>query len=141
MEKYNEVFEVQKDGKGWKVIHIKTDSVVCRAKNKKEVLYLADKILTDKGESKTLKAIKYLKAKRIKNKFFNDIRIQRLFKNTFGEELYKFRDYLMYLLSSSYCIDIVRLDKRIGTPSGVSCKEYIKSKYGDRALKLVTKLM
>ena len=38
-------------------------------------------------------------------------------------------------------IDIVKLDKMIGTPDNVSMADYLKNKYGDRASQIVDEMV
>jgi len=78
--------------------------------------------------------------KKIKNKFFKDVRIDNLFIKIFNRSLTSFRDKLM-LLNGDYTLDVIALDNYIHTPDGISMSNFILKEYGEKALKLVKKLM
>lgn len=99
------------------------------------------KLLQDKGEAEKVKAYKYALKRKIKTKFFNDLRIQALFSSIFKLPLMPLKDRFMFGMAGETCLDVMYFDTLLKTPSGVSCKDHIKSNYGDKALKLVTKLM
>lgn len=137
---YGEDFRVRKTkDKEWSFYHFKTGANIYKHYLKTEAISKAKEILREQGQENTLKAIKELKLKAIKNRVFLRPCIKRLFKNTFGFDAP--RDYLMYLLSGEYCLDVIAFDKKIQTPKGTSCKDYVLNKYGARALKLVNILM
>lgn len=139
---FNEFFDIRKnDNKEYEFYHIKTNANVCTLKNKKECINKGIEIINSQGKDNTLEAIKRLKDKKIKNKFFQRECIKRLFKNTFGKELHSFKCYLSFVLSGEYCLDIIKLDKFLQVPDGISCKDYILNKYGTRAVKLIELLM
>lgn len=139
---FNEFFDIRKnDNKEYEFYHVKTSANVCKLKNKKECLLKGIEIINTQGEENTITAIKILKDKKIKNKFFQRECIKRLFKNTFGKELHSFRCYLSFIISGEYCLDIIRLDKFLQVPEGISCSDYILNKYGSRAVKLVEVLI
>ena len=56
------------------------------------------------------------------------------FRRTFGVALHKF-------MSPLVGFDIVRFDEFLGTPEGISTRDYINRKYGIKAVELIEKLI
>lgn len=61
--------------------------------------------------------------------------INRVFENAIGFPIPY--DSMLHVLCGRKVLDMVHLDKLIGTPENVSCKEFIKEKYGDYTLRVV----
>ena len=132
---------LRKTEKGWGVYE-KSVKILIKGfyKSPKEAITLTPDYLKSHNitEEKYLKAIKKEKREIIKNRFCEDIGVRTLFRNIFGF------DFITCLASKIYGqtrLDIITFDKKLGTPDGISIKEFIRHKYGEKAVKLVQKMI
>lgn len=92
------------------------------------------------GEKETKNQIKKIIKAKIRNRFFNDERIRKLFKKIFNLELFYLADPYMYSIGYSN-LNIILFDKLINTPDGISTRNFVRNKYGIKALKLIEKIL
>ena len=63
----------------------------------------------------------------------------------FGEHQFEFKRIFGFSISRCvdplYGFDIVSFDRTLAVPDGISCKAYIKAKYGKDAAKLIEDLL
>jgi len=132
---------IVKDSKQGKRLYVKNLDIPVNpgVKTYKQAYEQGLSILKDKGEVETIKAYKYYIDKKVKERFFNDVRINKLFYDIFKLKLLDFKYRYSVLIGD--CLDIIRFDKVIGTPEGISTKDYINRLYGNKAVKLIEKLI
>lgn len=133
-------FYIEK-GIEWLSREKRSRTVILRAKTKKEVLNDTTKLLSKKTPKDIKTSIDLALYKRRVDKRANSRIYKRMFKNIFNIDLYIFRDMFLSLAVGSFQFDIIAFDKFIKTPDGVSCKDYVKQKYGDQALKMIERLI
>ena len=51
------------------------------------------------------------------------------------------RDFLFYHMGMGLSMDVIKLDKHLHTPDGISTNDYIKNTFGDYALEIVQKMI
>lgn len=71
-------------------------------------------------------------------------RLDRIEKWDKAEKLLGFDLPICYILTAVQgykVLDVIKLDKKLGTPDGISTKDFIEFLYGDELLKLVEELI
>ena len=51
------------------------------------------------------------------------------------------RDGLLFLVTGKLSLDVLVLDKKLGTPDGTSTVDFLKQHFGARALQLVNEML
>lgn len=126
----------------WEVTHIRSGFMVTRGKTQKECITKLQEIFKDEQKlevihnAKTIEEMieqhnKDLEKQAKKNKKFQKLR------NEF-QELTGITCPIVPILS---CVDIIKLDRMIGTPDNVSMADHLKNKYGERASKIVDEMI
>ena len=126
----------------WEVTHIRSGFMVTRGKTQKECITKLQEIFKDEQKlevihnAKTIEEMieqhnKDLEKQAKKNKKFQKVR------NEF-QELTGITCPIVPILS---CVDIIKLDRMIGTPDNVSMADHLKNKYGERASKIVDEMI
>lgn len=133
-------FYIEK-GKEWISKEKRSRAVILRAETKKKALNDTMKILSIKTPKDIKTSIDLALYKRRVDKRANCRIYKRMFKNIFNIDLYNFKDRFLSLAIGGFQFDIISFDKFIKTPDGISCKDYVKQKYGDQALKMIERLI
>lgn len=136
MNKYGYEFTAEKTLDGWKVSSVKHYLKVSIGKTKKEALSNAMKILENKGKAETDQAFINGRKKTVKNRLFDYLK--PYFKTVFGFECPPCK---LSMILNGKSIDVVKFDKLAGTPDGISTYDFIAKKYGNKAVKLLKKLI
>jgi hypothetical protein len=132
---HNVEFEFIKNNYGWIAETTKYHLVSANGNTRKECAQnLKEKCENTKPED-LLEMIEYARKRKIKRRMFEDTRIVEMFYNIFGFNLKNVTDFLCY------GIDVIKLDKILKVPDGISTNDFITQKYGEKATKLVKHLI
>lgn len=135
----NEKFGITKISTGyWKAIHIRSGLVAVEGtskaivmKNLKEMFNYKSRIEHIHKVPSLSENIKQAKAKDLKFKRFRYLR----------EEFRKVTGIDCPLCPITGGVDIIRLDSIVGTPDGISLRDYLKEKYGIKAQQIVEEMV
>ncbi len=130
-----------KKGKEWLSREKRSQAVILRAKTKREAILDTLTLLSSKTPRDIKKAIDFALHKRRVDKRANSRIYKRMFKNIFNIDLYNFKDMWLSAVIGVFQFDVIAFDKFIKTPDGTSCKDYVKQKCGDKALKMIERLI
>jgi len=130
----------KKDGE-WISKEKRSRAVILRAKTEKGVIKDTLVLLSNKTPKDIKESINAALYKRRVDRRANSKIYKRMFKNIFKIDLFYFRDMMLSAVIGKFQFNIIAFDKFIKTPDGVSCKDYVKQKYGDRALKMIERLI
>ncbi len=138
---FNESFTVKQVSKNeFQFVHAETNALVYVCDNPIMCRQVGLSILKKRGRKNTINAVRTVKARMSYNRFFNNIKIQRLFFNIFGKHLSCFIDSFILHYFKIYTLDPRLLDDFLKPKANQNLLKCIEKNYGKKALKLINKL-
>ena len=137
----NEQFGFRKTGPGWTVDHIRSGKEVTKGKTMKAATDKLLEIFTHDNLVETIhNAIDYeTEIKNRKKATEKWDKLSKEFKQITGITLPL--DYFLSGLTGIKTVDVIKLDKLLRTPDGISTSDFLTKKYGKRANEIVDELI
>lgn len=128
---YGKDFEVVKTVDGWQTEY--KGARATKSKLRKDCI----NALKSFSQEYILNACESYDVKAEKNEYFKENVVK--FKRIFG--FLPPRDYILYMVGQSLCLDVVKLDQLLNTPDGVSTSDYIESRFGLDVRQMVERMI
>jgi len=135
-------YDIVKKDSRWVAVELETPikAHICGGSSKKEVKKKLRSLLAEKTPEEIANALATVWQGYKMNKRFR--LYAGLFQNLFGKPLELYVDRVLYAVTGYKIFNLLYFDKNVLKDSaGTSCRMQVKTKYGDKALKLIMLLI